>query len=130
MTGTSRGQRFVDALYALEDGQNVEPLAALHGDDADISNPLVPHRHTGTEGARQFWTAYRRTFETVHSEFHHVEDAGGASFLEWTSSGRTAQGRDFTYRGVSVVEWSGERIRAFRTYFDPRHLGQQIAPAA
>ena len=130
MTAESRGQRFVDALYALEDGQNVEPLAALHGDDADISNPLVPHRHTGTAGARQFWTAYRRTFETVHSEFHHVEDAGGASFLEWTSSGRTAQGRDFTYRGVSVVEWSGERIRAFRTYFDPRHLGQQIAPAA
>jgi hypothetical protein len=31
---------------------------------------------------------------------------------------------------VSVVEWSGERIRAFRTYFDPRHLGQQIAPTA
>lgn len=76
------------------------------------------------------WTAYRRTFATVHSEFHHVGDAGDASFLEWTSTGRTSQGRDFSYRGASVVEWSGNRIRAFRTYFDPRHLGQQIAPAA
>ncbi len=130
MTAASRGQRFADALYALESERDVEPLAALHGDDADISNPLVPHRHTGPDGARQFWTAYRGTFDAVRSEFHHVEDAGDASFLEWTSTGRTAQGRDFSYRGVSVVEWSGERIRAFRTYFDPRHLGQQIAPAA
>jgi ketosteroid isomerase-like protein len=124
----SKGQRFVDALRTLEEGQDVEPLAALHGDDADISNPLVPHVHTGQQGARDFWTAYRRTFETVRSEFHHVEDAGDASFLEWTSTGRSAQGRDFEYRGVSVVEWSGDRIRAFRTYFDPRHLGKQIAP--
>jgi len=53
-----------------------------------------------------------------------------AWLLEWTSTGRTPQGRDFSYRGVSVVEWSGDRIRAFRTYFDPRHLNQQIAPTA
>lgn len=126
----SKGQTFVEALYALEHDRNVEPLASLHGDDADISNPLVPHVHQGQQGARDFWTAYRKTFETIHSDFHHVEDAGGASFLEWTSRGRSAQGRDFEYRGVSVVEWNGDRIRAFRTYFDPRHLGQQIAPSA
>ncbi len=126
----SNARRFVDALYALEDGQDVEPLAALHGDDADVSNPLVPHVHQGQQGAREFWSSYRGTFATIHSDFHHVEDAGDASFLEWTSSGRSTQGRDFRYRGVSVVEWSGGQIRAFRTYFDPRHLGQQIAPSA
>ncbi|HEX8209847.1 MAG TPA: nuclear transport factor 2 family protein [Longimicrobium sp.] len=130
MTAASRAERFVDALYALEDGRDVEPLVTLHGDDADISNPLAPHRHTGPEGAREFWESYRGTFDSVRSEFHHTEDAGDASFLEWTSTGRTTQGRDFSYRGVSVVEWSGDRIRAFRTYFDPRHLSQQIAPAA
>ncbi len=48
----------------------------------------------------------------------------------WCRTGRISQGRDFSYRGASVVEWSRNRIRAFRTYFDPRHLGQQIAPAA
>lgn len=125
-----KGQRFVDALYALEDGGDVEPLATLHGEDADISNPLIPHRHSGPQGARDFWTAYRRSFDTIHSDFQHVEDAGDTSFLEWTSTGRSAAGRDFNYRGVSVVEWSGDRITAFRTYFDPRHLGQQIAPSA
>ena len=125
-----KARRFVDALYALEEGGDVEPLASLHGEDADISNPLVPHRHQGPQGARDFWTAYRRSFGAVHSDFHHVEDAGDTSFLEWTSTGRSAQGRDFSYRGVSIVEWSGERISAFRTYFDPRHLGQQIAPTA
>ena len=126
----NNGQRFVDALYALEDGNDAGPLAALHAEGADISNPLVPHMHQGPDGARQFWTAYRKSFDTIHSDFHHVEDAGDTSFLEWTSSGRSAAGRDFTYRGVSIVEWSGNRIAAFRTYFDPRHLGQQIAPTA
>jgi len=126
---TSKGGRFVEALKALEDGRDVEPLAALHGTEADISNPLVPHVHHGPEGARQFWSGYRATFDTVRSEFHHVEDGDDVSFLEWTSSGRSNQGRDFTYRGVSVVEWEGEQIHAFRTYFDPRHLGEQIGTA-
>jgi ketosteroid isomerase-like protein len=124
-----RAQRFVEALNALEEGNDVEPLASLHGADADISNPLVPHVHQGEDGARRFWTAYRGTFDTVSSKFHHVEDAGTASFLEWTSTGRSSQGRDFEYRGVSVVEWNGDRISAFRTYFDPRHLGEQIGTA-
>ena len=123
----SKAQRFVEALYALEEGGNVEPLASLHGDDADISNPLVPHVHRGEQGAREFWSSYRGTFDTIHSDFHHVEDAGDTSFLEWTSTGRSTQGRDFSYRGVSVVEWNGDRIRAFRAYFDPRHLGHQLA---
>jgi len=78
----NKGQRFVDALYALENGGDVEPLAALHGDGADISNPLVPHMHQGPQGARDFCTAYRRSFDTVHSEFQHVEDAADTSFLE------------------------------------------------
>ena len=125
---TGNAQRFVEALRALEEGRDAEPLAALHGADADISNPLVPHVHRGPDGARHFWSSYRGTFDTVRSDFHHVEDAGDTSFLEWTSTGRSTQGRDFAYRGVSVVEWSGEQIRAFRTYFDPRHLGEQIAP--
>jgi ketosteroid isomerase-like protein len=123
----SKAQRFVEALYALEEGGNVEPLASLHGDDADISNPLVPHVYRGQQGAREFWSSYRNTFGAIHSEFHHVEDAGDTSFLEWTSSGRSTQGRDFRYRGVSVVEWNGDQIRAFRAYFDPRHLGNQLA---
>ncbi len=123
----TRAQRFVDALQALEQGHDVEPLASLHGDDADISNPLVPHVHQGQQGAREFWSSYRGTFATIRSEFHHVEDAGDTSFLEWTSTGRSAQGRDFSYRGVSVVEWNGDQVRAFRAYFDPRHLGQQLA---
>ncbi|HEX8363169.1 MAG TPA: nuclear transport factor 2 family protein [Longimicrobium sp.] len=123
----TRAQRFADALQALEEGQDVEPLATLHGDDADISNPLVPHVHQGQQGARAFWSSYRGTFATIRSEFHHVEDAGDTSFLEWTSTGRSTQGRDFSYRGVSVVEWNGDQVRAFRAYFDPRHLGHQLA---
>jgi ketosteroid isomerase-like protein len=121
-----RARRFIDALHTLEETGDVEALAALHAEGADISNPLVPHRHHGPDGARAFWSSYRSTFDTVRSEFHHVQETGGVAFLEWTSAGRSAQGKDFRYRGVSVLEWDGDQLRAFRTYFDPHHLGRQI----
>lgn len=30
---------------------------------------------------------------------------------------------------MSVLEWDGDRPRAFRAYFDPHHLGRQITSA-
>ncbi len=53
-------------------------------------------------------------------------EGDGAALLEWTSSGRAAGGTEFRYRGVSVLEFGDEGIHAFRSYFDPRFLGEQL----
>jgi len=122
---------FIDALHHLEATRDVEPMAALYGPEADISNPLVQHAYRGPDGARRFWSAYRTAFGEIRSEFHHVVAGDGAAFLEWTSVG-TGPAGEIRYRGVSVVEFGGQGITAFRTYFDPRHLGSQLVehPAA
>lgn len=117
--------RFIRALEALEQQGDVEPLARMHAPDADISNPLAQHRHKGVEGARGFWRTYRDTFQSIRSEFNHVLDNADVAFLEWTSSGTTATGQPVSYRGVSVLEFGPQGIRAFRTYFDPRRLTEK-----
>jgi ketosteroid isomerase-like protein len=50
-----------------------------------------------------------------------VTEKDGTAFLEWTSHG-SIDGQAFDYDGVSVLESDDDRITAFRTYFDPRHI--------
>lgn len=118
--------RFIEALRRLEEDRDVEPLAALHAPDADISNPLVQHVHRGPDGARRFWRGYRGSFETVRSEFHHAITDGRSALLEWTSAGTLADGKPFRYRGVTVLEFGADGIAAFRSYFDPRVLAEKV----
>jgi limonene-1,2-epoxide hydrolase len=113
---------FIDALHALEDRGELEPMVALFADDADLRNPSHVGPHRGPDGARRFWSAYRGTFRDIHSEFRHVLEDGGSALLEWTSRGRTTGGLDVAYDGVTVLEWEGDRLRRFRAYFDPGDL--------
>lgn len=114
--------RFADALHTLEDTRDVEPMASLFTDDADVSNPLVKHEGEGRQGAREFWTMYRASFDEIKSTFRHIITADdGSGFLEWVSEGSMA-GQPVRYGGVSVIEYSGDKVTAFRTYFDPTQL--------
>lgn len=114
-------QNFIEALKRLESERDVEGIASLFAAAADISNPLVQHRHGEANGARRFWSQYRDAFEGIQSEFRAVQDQDGLSFLEWTSKG-SLNGQDFAYGGVSVLEHKDGQITAFRTYFDPNQL--------
>lgn len=118
-------KRFINALYALELENDVEPIAGLHAPDADISNPLVQHQHKGVDGARDFWRTYRDSFQTIKSEFHNIVAEDEVAILEWTSTGSMADGRPVSYRGVSVIEFGPDGIKNFRTYFDPRKLKEK-----
>ena len=114
----AKADTFIQALYRLERDREVEPIASLFAPGADVSNPLVKHAHEGEGGAAAFWTSYRAAFETIHSEFRNVVEDDKASLLEWVSEGVTVRGDPFRYGGVSVIEFAGGRISAFRTYFD------------
>lgn len=122
--------RFIEALRALEEDDNLDDMVSLYADGAELRNPTDDAGHRGPEGARRFWDAYRHTFDEIHSEFHSVAEGDGVAMLEWTSRGRMAGGEEIEYDGVSVVEFDGDRIRRFRAYFDPLALGEQVERAA
>lgn len=119
-------QTFIDALHHLEETRETGPIAGLFADDADVSNPLVKHAGEGTAGADAFWTSYRAAFEDIRSEFRNVVEEDDLVILEWTSTGAT-KGGDFTYGGVSVIEYGEGGITAFRSYFDPAVIGRTLS---
>ena len=116
-----RADIFIDALHKLEAEQDVEPIAALFAQGADVSNPMVKHSHEGEQGATEFWRGYRMAFDAIESSFRNIVEQGDVVLLEWISTG-TMEGADIRYGGVSVIEYGDGGITAFRTYFDPTPL--------
>lgn len=123
----AQADRFIRALHRLETDGDLEEIVSLFAPDAELRNPVIPRPLRGEEGVREFWDTYRRTFREVHSDFRKVAESDDTAILEWTSQGVTAQGREFRYDGVSVVEFADGRVRSFRAYFDPGGLAEEMA---
>ena len=111
---------FITALGALEGQRDAAPLAALYGDDATCGNTATTRTFTGPDGAREFWTGYRDTFDTIASSFRGTFASGDGFALEWVSEGTLSGGEEVRYEGVTIVHVDGDRIARSTAYFDPR----------
>ena len=118
--------RFVEALWKLEEDRDVEALVEIHTGDCDVGNVAVPRTFSGHDGLREFWTSYRNTFGDMKSEFRNVfADEAGHAALEWHTSGE-ANGNEVSYEGVSLLEIQNDKVTRFRAYFDPRRVNEQV----
>lgn len=122
-------EKFIDALGKLEKEEDVETIAALYADDADVGNVTLTENLSGADGARQFWSNYRKTFGEVGSEFTNKIHSENVSALEWTTDGTSTNGTEINYSGVSILEFEGDKIKRFFAYFNPAKLGHQIEEA-
>lgn len=116
-------EKFIEALGKLETARDVETIAALFADGAKVGNVTAADNNLD---AKEFWTNYRDTFETVNSEFKNKIISDGAAALEWTTTGTSQNGHEINYEGVSVLETEGDKIKRFFAYFNPGKLGDQI----
>ncbi len=117
--------RFIEALWKLEEDRDVEALVEVHTEDCDTGNVAVPKTFSGHEGLREFWTNYRKTFDKMKSEFRNVIATDDRAALEWTTEG-TAEGNSVFYGGVSILEIEDDKVKRFMAYFDPRELTKQV----
>ena len=122
--------RFIEALNALESNREADPIAALFTGEAEVGNVIAPEKFHGTDGAREFWTKYRDTFENVHSTFRNQIVGENRIALEWKTECTSLDGAQIAYGGVSILELSGNEISRFCAYFDPAALGRQMETAA
>ena len=122
-------ETFIEALNNLEKSEDVESIVALFADDAEVGNVTLTESFSGADGAKEFWTNYRKTFGGVNSEFHNKVHSENVSALEWTTTGTSLNGSEINYDGVSVLEFDGEKIKRFFAYFNPAKLGHQIEEA-
>ena len=119
-------EKFVEALWKLEQDREVEALVEIHTDDCDVGNVAVPRTFSGHDGLREFWTSYRDTFGEMKSEFRNVfADESGHAALEWNTSAQ-ANGNEVSYEGVSLLEIQNGKVSRFRAYFDPRTVNDQV----
>ena len=118
--------RFKEALWRLEEDQDPEGLVEIHTEDCEVGNVAVPKTFSGHDGLREFWTNYRKTFDTMKSEFRNVfADESGHAALEWTTNA-SANNNNVSYQGVSILEIEDGKVRRFMAYFDPRSLTEQV----
>ena len=118
--------QFIDALRALEETKDVEPLASMYAENASVGNVIAPDQYQGPDGARTFWTEYRGTFDKAHSEFRNVIVSEGRAALEWTTTGTSFNGAPLSYSGVTILEIADGKVTRSSAYFNPKALGRQI----
>ena len=111
-------EQFMSALQQAERTGALDPLLALFHDDAEALNLGRTEPARGKDGIREFWQGYLSAFRDIGSEFTHVLHADSGSVLEWVSRGALPDGSPVEYRGVSVLEVEGDKVRKFRTYYD------------
>lgn len=110
-------EQFMQALRTTEDSRDPTPLVELFAEGCTLRN-MTTQEWSGLDGARDFWTRYLENFGTIHSEFFHHADDGHTGLMEWEATGQLTGGHDIAYRGSSVIEHDGQKVQAFRTYYD------------
>jgi len=122
-------EKFMNALLEIEDTGHAESMAEIFSDDAEVSNLATIEPMRGRDGAQRFWMDYLNVFDHIRSQFTRVIENGGQIVLEWNSHGALRDGSRIDYRGVSVLETDGGRVRRFHAYYDtamflkPHHGG-------
>lgn len=110
-----RARTFVAALRRFEQDSDPVPLVGLFADDATLTR--LDARGERTD-ATAFWTEYRAQFHDLSTTFIDAVEGDDQVALEWTSTGTLTDDRPIDYRGVTVLDLSGDRISALRTYYD------------
>jgi ketosteroid isomerase-like protein len=124
---TDTAKQFADTLQRIEKDRDPAPLVELFSDDAELENLTDKSPAKGRDGASRFWRKYLDSFGEVRSHFTRTHQADGVATLEWVSEGTLPNGHPIHYRGVSVLEISGDRVQKFRTYYDSAAF---LSPAA
>jgi len=126
-TQSNQIEHFIAALRALEEDNDLDSIVATYAETSETSNVATPCVFAGRDGARNFWTRYRRSFGEVRSEFRHVVVGEGVVALEWTTTGTGPDdGSAIAYDGVSMLELDEGGITRFRAFFDSANLGRQM----
>jgi hypothetical protein len=115
-------RRFVTALRILEEDGDLDEMVGVGTDATRWWSVGSGGETTGPDGARQFWTKYRRAFAEIASEFTTVTETPARVLLEWNSHGSHHNGTPVRYAGATVLEFGDpadeETLTGVRLYFD------------
>ena len=115
-------RRFIAGLRKLEQDDNLDALADLFTDDAEVKSIDGHGPRTGPEGIRELFGEYLRQFERISTTFTQVTEGERHAALEWSSDATLPGGHRITYTGITVIDLDGESVSGFRTCYDSAAL--------
>ena len=123
-----RTRTFATALQTFEQDGDAASFAKLFASDAITQRFDARGERRGE--VEQFWKEYRDQFRSVSTTFYDVVEGGDRSALEWSSEAELSDGRPITYRGVTVIDFDGDKIIRLRTYYDSAQFAVTTAATA
>jgi ketosteroid isomerase-like protein len=122
-------RRFIAALRRVETDGDVDGLAALFTDDAEVRSIDGHGPRRGQDGVRELFREYVDQFDRLSTTFTQVTEGEDRAALEWTTEAVRPGGHGVEYTGVTVIDLDGDRCTGFRTVYDSARLMQKVAPA-
>jgi uncharacterized protein (TIGR02246 family) len=110
--------------------EDMDTYLALFADDLVLETPMGPPVE-GHAAYEKMVRGSQRAIRPVSFEFHEIAVDGPKVLAEWTITlAVRADGRELTYRGMSVGELRDGQIVTWREYYDPADLELRPQPAA
>lgn len=113
---------FIAALRHLEQERDLDPMAELFTDDAEVRSIDGHGPRQGPDGVRALFEEYLKQFDKVRTTFTQVTEGGTHAALEWTTKAVRAGGYDVSYTGVTIIDLADGRVTGFRTCYDSAAL--------
>ena len=120
-------RRFIAGLRKLEQNGNLDALADLVTDDAEVKSIDGHGPRTGPDGIRELFGEYLRQFDRISTTFTQVTEGESHAALEWSSDATLPGGHPITYTGITVIDLDGESVSGFRTCYDSAALMRPVA---
>ncbi len=115
-------RQFMDALLHLEKERDLDPMAKLFTDEAEVRSIDGHGPRKGPDGIRELFEEYLRQFDEVATTFTLVTEGEGRSAMEWTTEAVRAGGHKVGYEGVTIIDLDGGSVTGFRTIYDSAAL--------
>ncbi len=113
---------FIAALRHLEQTRELDDMAALLSEDAEVRSIDGHGPRHGPDGIRALFEEYLQQFDELSTTFTQVTEGGSHAALEWTTEAVRAGGHGVTYTGVTIIDLADGLVTGFRTVYDSAAL--------
>ena len=111
----------VQQLFAGFGSIDPERLADFFTDDATVQ-PVMKEPYEGRAGIVHMFTLWAKGFTKVETPIQNLVGDGNVVFIEWLDKSEF-DGKPHIVPCVGVFEFAGDKIRAWRLYYDSASEG-------
>jgi steroid delta-isomerase-like uncharacterized protein len=116
---SSTDKKTIEQLFAAWSSHDPDKLANLFGKDAVYEDVTADHISRGSAEVRKWAAGGFSVFENFKMEVASISVHNGRGVAEWVWTATDKKlGKNFSVRGVSIIEVRGGKISRCKDYYD------------